>query len=404
MEWGKGQPKKHQRSESNSGDVDDFDDDASQTLSTPPITGRTRTLIVSRDPVTGYGLTLSGDQPVFVQTVKPGGAADRAGVKENDLILKVNGQPVITDASHNEVVAMIQAGKYVALTVQQPTILQQSRDPNDTTITSGSSPPPPPPIPPGGLIPGSRLSAALSMTSLFGTGIVAGDTVPPAASSLVSKLSLDTIRITAPQPPNTEAIRALTDEKLHTMNLMVEQERRNVESLRQELAAASGASSTTSSSPSHDQRQQELDQAVRRLTKLEEQLEGLKAGKATNRPQSTILPGLRTPPPIPSPSTSSPISMITLTGPCNTTLPISETNLSSPGHMKPPPLPARNRSSMISLPTIPSSSALSDLEDDDDDDQTSCMIKRTMITLLLILVTILKILLHHHCPLQDNQE
>ena len=60
---------------------------------------------------------------------------------------------------------------------------------------------------------------------------------------------------------------------------MVEQERRNVESLRQELAAASGASSTTSSSPSHDQRQQELDQAVRRLTKLEEQLEGLKAGK-----------------------------------------------------------------------------------------------------------------------------
>lgn len=96
------------RSESNSGD--DFEDDDSKNLSigAPPITGRTRTLIVSRDPVTGYGLTLSGDQPVFVQTVKPGGAADRAGVKENDLILKVNGQPVVTDASHNEVVAMIQ--------------------------------------------------------------------------------------------------------------------------------------------------------------------------------------------------------------------------------------------------------------------------------------------------------
>ena len=88
---------------------DDFDDDASKHLSSGlPIPGRTRTLIVSRDPVTGYGLTLSGDQPVFVQTVKPGGAADRAGVKENDLILKVNGQPVVIDASHNEVVAMIQ--------------------------------------------------------------------------------------------------------------------------------------------------------------------------------------------------------------------------------------------------------------------------------------------------------
>ena len=58
------------------------------------------------------------------------------------------------------------------------------------------------------------------------------------------------------------------------MNLMVEQERRNVESLRQELAAASGAASSTCSSPTHDQRQQELEQAVRRLTKLEEQLEG----------------------------------------------------------------------------------------------------------------------------------
>jgi predicted metalloprotease with PDZ domain len=94
---------------------DDFDDDASKHLSSGmPIPGRTRTLIVSRDPVTGYGLTLSGDQPVFVQTVKPGGAADRAGVRENDLILKVNGQPVVIDASHNEVVAMIQ-GKHKIL-------------------------------------------------------------------------------------------------------------------------------------------------------------------------------------------------------------------------------------------------------------------------------------------------
>ncbi len=66
------------------------------------------------------------------------------------------------------------------------------------------------------------------------------------------------------------------------MNLMVEQERRNVESLRQDLAAASGASTTTNPSIANDQRQQELDQSVRRLTKLEEQLEGLKAGKVRN--------------------------------------------------------------------------------------------------------------------------
>ena len=60
---------------------------------------------------------------------------------------------------------------------------------------------------------------------------------------------------------------------------MVEQERRNVDSLRQDLAAASGASSSSCPSPTRDQRQQELEQAIKRLTKLEEQLEALKSGK-----------------------------------------------------------------------------------------------------------------------------
>ncbi len=55
----------------------------------------------------GYGLTLSGDQPVFVQTVRSGGAAFRAGIKENDIIVKVNGQ-FVTSASHTEVVNLIQ--------------------------------------------------------------------------------------------------------------------------------------------------------------------------------------------------------------------------------------------------------------------------------------------------------
>ena len=61
---------------------------------------------MSRDEY-GYGLTLSGDQPVFVQTVRQGGAADRAGVRENDVIVKVNGQNV-TEASHSDVVELIQ--------------------------------------------------------------------------------------------------------------------------------------------------------------------------------------------------------------------------------------------------------------------------------------------------------
>jgi len=73
----------------------------------PPSSERSRTLIVRRDE-SGYGLTLSGDRPVFVQTVRPGGAADRAGVRENDVIVKVNGQNV-TEAGHSEVVELIQS-------------------------------------------------------------------------------------------------------------------------------------------------------------------------------------------------------------------------------------------------------------------------------------------------------
>ena len=55
----------------------------------------------------GYGLTLSGDKPVFVQTVRPGGAAFRAGIRENDVIIRVNGVRV-TESNHNEVVKQIQ--------------------------------------------------------------------------------------------------------------------------------------------------------------------------------------------------------------------------------------------------------------------------------------------------------
>ena len=68
----------------------------------------------------------------------------------------------------------------------------------------------------------------------------------------------------------TDAVRALTGEKMHTMQLMVEQERRYVEQIRQDLASANSA-----------KLQQELDSAVKRLAKLEQQLDDLKAGKVS---------------------------------------------------------------------------------------------------------------------------
>ena len=66
----------------------------------------------------------------------------------------------------------------------------------------------------------------------------------------------------------TDAIRALSGEKMHTMQLMVEQERRNVEQLRQDLASSNATKI-------HHQ----LDMATKRLAKLEQQLEDFKKGK-----------------------------------------------------------------------------------------------------------------------------
>ncbi|KAK2828410.1 hypothetical protein Q5P01_019444 [Channa striata] len=74
-----------------------------------------RCVIIQRDE-NGFGLTVSGDNPVFVQLVKEDGAAMRAGVQSGDRIIKVNGS-LVTHSNHIEVVKLIKSGSYVALTV-----------------------------------------------------------------------------------------------------------------------------------------------------------------------------------------------------------------------------------------------------------------------------------------------
>uniref|UniRef100_A0A158R527 Guanine nucleotide exchange factor n=1 Tax=Syphacia muris TaxID=451379 RepID=A0A158R527_9BILA len=74
-----------------------------------------RCVVVTRQ-VDGYGLSVTGDHPVYVYHVKPDGAAYRAGVRKGDRILKVNGMPV-TASNHFEVVRMISGGQTVALTL-----------------------------------------------------------------------------------------------------------------------------------------------------------------------------------------------------------------------------------------------------------------------------------------------
>uniref|UniRef100_A0A8D2L047 Rho guanine nucleotide exchange factor 12 n=1 Tax=Varanus komodoensis TaxID=61221 RepID=A0A8D2L047_VARKO len=68
-----------------------------------------RCVIIQRDE-NGFGLTVSGDNPVFVQSVKEDGAAMRAGVQTGDRIIKVRTLGVLGRVDRS--------GSYVALTVQ----------------------------------------------------------------------------------------------------------------------------------------------------------------------------------------------------------------------------------------------------------------------------------------------
>uniref|UniRef100_A0A8C5J411 Rho guanine nucleotide exchange factor 12 n=1 Tax=Junco hyemalis TaxID=40217 RepID=A0A8C5J411_JUNHY len=72
-----------------------------------------RCVVIQRDE-NGFGLTVSGDNPVFVQSVKEGESSPQTC---QDLLEMVNGT-LVTHSNHLEVVKLIKSGSYVALTVQ----------------------------------------------------------------------------------------------------------------------------------------------------------------------------------------------------------------------------------------------------------------------------------------------
>ncbi|XP_040474297.1 rho guanine nucleotide exchange factor 11 isoform X6 [Falco naumanni] len=114
-----------------------------------------RCVIIQKDQH-GFGFTVSGDRVVLVQSVRPGGAAMRAGVQEGDRIVKVNGT-MVTNSSHLEVVKLIKSGAYVALTLlgSPPPSVGLSNSQQDMSVAGAPRvtpacppPPPPPPLPP----------------------------------------------------------------------------------------------------------------------------------------------------------------------------------------------------------------------------------------------------------------
>ncbi|XP_075764087.1 rho guanine nucleotide exchange factor 11 isoform X3 [Pelodiscus sinensis] len=110
-----------------------------------------RCVIIQKDQH-GFGFTVSGDRIVLVQSVRPGGAAMKAGVQEGDRIVKVNGT-MVTNSSHLEVVKLIKSGAYVALTLlgPPPPSVGLSSPQHDVSVAGTPMcppPPPPPPLPP----------------------------------------------------------------------------------------------------------------------------------------------------------------------------------------------------------------------------------------------------------------
>ncbi|XP_075211643.1 rho guanine nucleotide exchange factor 2 isoform X3 [Lycorma delicatula] len=218
-------------------------------------------IIVYKDDK-GYGMKVSGDNPVYVQSVKEGGAAERAGLQSGDMIIKVNGVNV-THSTHTEVVDLIKSGPQVVLTVQQRP-LHSPRTSNSSMASSPGQPSRP----------------------------LQHHHSAPARD-----------RITAPQPVDHKKQVELENERLQIVRVMLEHEQNYMEALRSNLARCTDSSQEVNL-------MQQLSGAERRVQTLQQQIVALTS--ATSDKEQPFLPLSRhlvdfppgyegdNPPPLPS--------------------------------------------------------------------------------------------------------
>ncbi|KAK0168904.1 hypothetical protein PV327_002662 [Microctonus hyperodae] len=284
----------------------------------PPIA----TLVVYKDDA-GYGMKVSGDNPVYVQSVKEGGAAARAGLHAGDKIIKVNGVNVM-QSTHTEVVQLIKSSTQVVLTVQQKPVganlsgLQLSNTAATNIIGTQQHQPRP-----------ASLSAGTTMmspSSQPATSLHRASTAPAGSSPC-------TARITGPQPVDHEKKRQLETQRVHTFQLMLEKEQSYVDKLRSELAKASGSGSGNTTNITT--LQSELAGAERRVRTLLDQL----AAITTNDQLCSLVT-----------NTSSPPGHYSN---CGNSSGGSGGGGSSNSNDLPPPLPSRKSLSMQSLSPPP---------------------------------------------------
>ncbi|XP_066992612.2 rho guanine nucleotide exchange factor 12 isoform X3 [Anabrus simplex] len=197
------------------------------------------TVIVNKDE-NGYGMKVSGDNPVYVQSVKEGGAAEKAGLHHGDKIIKVNGVDVM-QSTHTDVVARIRSATQVVLTVQQ----------RPRPASTAMAPP--------------------------------GTHTRQVHHHHHSAPARTTERITSPLPVDNAKQRQLECQRVHTLRLMLEKEQRYVESLRSQMAKSNDTKLL-----------QELSGAERRVRTLEEEVLNLTSGV-----NEFVIPA-SSPPPLPS--------------------------------------------------------------------------------------------------------
>ncbi|XP_070505008.1 rho guanine nucleotide exchange factor 12-like isoform X1 [Chironomus tepperi] len=297
-------------------------------------------LVINKDKY-GYGMKVSGENPVFVDSVKEGGAANRAGLHAADMILRVNGHNV-RYSTHAEVVQLMKATQNVELTVQ--------RNARNFALPIG-----------GG-----------------GSGPVTPST-PTSASQRNS--------ITAPLPVDHQKRMEVEFTKMHTLYLMLEQEKKNLEKLKE----------------NESQNANEIGRAEANIRTLQDQLKQ-STGDVSSSPLMNIMSSstkVTASPPTPTstptflarfPRSLSQLNLgnkrksTTVASPQEPTRPLpsspqtpsssssSNTPISSPSHQQkvkvrhqhpvvtadvPPPLPQRN---IQRKPTTPTTAQVSDLD------------------------------------------
>ncbi|CAG0882121.1 unnamed protein product [Cyprideis torosa] len=235
------------------------------------------------------GLTLAGDNPVYVQDVKPGSPAFVAGVRNGDRIITVNGVDVQLKP-HETVIKEIKSHSNVSLTLMRLDL--DFRLPAHHSPGSSSPPPPPPPS-----MPYNRpLPPTPGQRSVSGSNVIDKN-------------------ITPPQPANLEQQQQFVHQKENTLRRFLDHEKSTLAQLQVKL---------------HDcksrQKKQTLNTEIakteQRIQKLEEQLHRESRAWRSSEP-SLVLPRRK------------------------------ESFSKDSDDDSPPPLPARNRSSYTPLPPPP---------------------------------------------------